>query len=106
MYRILYSCYSAACWPISCLICRGRQTSSSSPEAIITPSDIDSPEDFESKYFSTAFDDQKSHGSCVTENTLPKIFINNNIDGDEKTDVGSLLVTCQYSAQKKLVSFV
>lgn len=100
MYRVLYSCYSAACWPISCLICRGRRTS---PEAI-TPSSIDSPEDFESKYI--VYDDQKSHGSCVTENTLPKIFINPSTDCDEDmlSSSGSLLVTCQYSAQKKLVS--
>jgi hypothetical protein len=108
MYQILYSCYSAACWPISCLLCRGRRTSPS-PEAI-TPSSDDSLEDgfdAESRYI--AYNDQKSHGSCVTESTLPKICINTSIDFDEENNLnnnvstGSLLVSCQYSTQKKLV---
>jgi hypothetical protein len=52
MYGILYSCYSAACYPVSCLICRRRPTT---PEAI-TPISDESPEDYESKYI--IFDDQ------------------------------------------------
>ncbi|KAE9547734.1 hypothetical protein FO519_009053 [Halicephalobus sp. NKZ332] len=105
MLNIFSSCYSASCWPISVFFHRSKNPETLSPSL---------DEDGEDELFNDGFIKWKPRGSkkrksfgSIADDTLPRfvpqICVQTGFDEITKNITGDLVVSTQYSLQKKLV---
>ena len=106
MLKLFYSCYSSACWPVSSFFYSSKKTETLSPGL---------EEDEDDELFNDGFVkwnrscNRKSFGS-IAEDSLPRlvpeICVQTGSEENIKDITGDLVISTQYSLQKKLVILI